>query len=88
MKLSAKAAGIAAIAGMCVYAVAFLIGYRYLLARQPPHQEGVPMPLDFTSFPPSAAWRSAFDYGLSTFAIIFLLALIVFRIRQYRPRDK
>jgi len=82
MKPFPKAAITASVAGGLVFAVVFVVGYLRLLAHQPPHEPGQLWPADVTSFPPSAAWVSALPCGVIAFLIVFVVALIVYDLRQ------
>ena len=84
-----KAASVAGIAGVAVFAVVFLFDYLRLLAHQPPHEQGQPWPSDPTSFPPSAAWMFALPCSLIALVGVFIIGFIVFAFQsRANPRAK
>jgi len=81
MRPLTKIAFAAAVAGIVVYAAAFLICYIQLRAHQPSHELGAPMATDVTSFPPSTAWLVALPCGLFAFVCVLGIGLIAPKFR-------
>jgi len=86
MKILPKSLLISCAVAAGVYLVVATRGYLDLVAHQPPHQVGVPMPPDATSFPPYVAWIYSIFYFLVAFVFTFLVAYAALNIRAAKHR--
>ena len=76
MKTISRPALWSSIAAVIAFVAVFVRDYSHLVAHQPPHSGGGPMPTGTTAFPPSFAFVTAGYWAFISFFVAFVAIVI------------